>query len=525
MKKMKKLMMATLLSLTTTAAQVVHAQVISFSMEEEAASKNSPEGWTEVKLPTNLPAFTEDNTFYITDAKFGASTSSADNTSAIQAALDAAYSAGGGMVVIPEGTFLCNTLKVGSKTVLHLCKNATLKWLSYSDRSHTEGNIFITNRGSSATYSSDIVIEGEGPTSVLEGQGQEWWDNYKESGMKRGGMIRFNKGQRFLFRNFRIQNAPGVNLTLGNSGGGSNNTVHDIQIYAPASSHNTDGIPIWSQYANIYNCTIDTGDDNVVCDSYARNIHVWKCTMKAGHGASLGSFTQNMHDIIYEDLTFEGTDCGFRLKSNNDRSGDVYNIIFRNCTMTNVASPISITCWYDLSYDKLDPETIEAATETMKSTTPKYHDILIQNVTASGYNSKNSNNKSYNAVYIYGRPESFVKDVTFENVNISHRNGVRLFFCEGIKFVNCTIEKTRTKVKATPEDKDLGSVMENSYKATYTWDKSSTGIASLTATPLKRSDNIYTLRGDLVKANATDADLQGLRKGIYFYNQRKIIVK
>ena len=40
-----------------------------------------------------------------------------------------------------------------------------------------------------------------------------------------------------------------------------------------------------------------------------------------------------------------------------------------------------------------------------------------------------------------------------------------------------------------------------------------------------QNNNIYTLRGDIVKANASETDLQGLRKGIYLYNQRKIIVK
>ena len=69
------------------------AQVISFSMEAEAAGKNTPEGWKEVDLPKGLPAFTEANTFYINDAQFGASTSSADNTKAIQAALDKAAAA------------------------------------------------------------------------------------------------------------------------------------------------------------------------------------------------------------------------------------------------------------------------------------------------------------------------------------------------------------------------------------------------------------------------------------------------
>lgn len=497
------------------------AQVISFSMDEEATSKNTPEGWTEVQLPQNLPAFTEANTFYITN--YGASTESADNTTAIQNALNAANSAGGGMVVIPAGEWLFGRIQIGSRTVLHLCAGATLKLLAYSDQAHNIKTPYITNKSNAC----DIVIEGESKeTSIIEGQGGPWWDavEAKESGLQRGSIIRFENGSnssRFLFRNFRIQNAPGTNLTLGNSGRGTHNTVHDVDIYAPASSasdpsHNTDGIPMWAAYANIYNCTIDTGDDNVVTDDNAQYIHVWNCNFKAGHGASLGSYTKNMHHIIYENLTFDGTESGFRLKSNEERSGDVHDIIFRNCTMTNVASPISITCWYDLSYDKLNPATIAASPEAVKSTTPVYHNILIQNVTATGYNNKNSNDKNYNGIYIYGRPESHVYDVTFDNVQISHRNGVRLFFCEDIKFINgCTFTRTKDNVTVKATDPDLSPVMENSYEASYTWNSEPSGVNAIHADTASESTT-YNLQGVRID-NPT--------KGIYIQKGKKIIIK
>lgn len=511
-----------LLSLMTlTATLTVNAQVISFSMDAEKSDKNTPEGWTEVNLPQDLPAFTETNTFYITD--FGASTTSTNNTAAIQAALDAANKAGGGMVVVPAGEWLFGRITIGSKTILHLCANATLKLLAYTDQpDHTTKTPYITGKNNA----SDIVIEGESKeTSVIEGQGSPWWDavENKESGLQRGSIIRFHQGQRYLFRNFRIQNAPGTNLTLGQSGKGAHNTVHDVSIYAPDSSapdpsHNTDGIPVWTQYVNIYNCDIDTGDDNVVTDSYAQYVHVWNCDFKAGHGASLGSYTVDMHHIIYEDLTFEGTGCGFRLKSNTDRSGDVHDIIFRNCTMTNVATPIQITAWYDKVPN--DPATATASPEAKKSTTPEYHHILIQNVTATGYDSKNSNDKNYNGIMIYGRPESYVYDVTFDNVKISHRNGVRLFFCKDIKFINgCTFTKTRTNQTVEPTADDLSSIMENSYEASYTWNKGATAIEDL-AMPQKgqKSDTYYNLQGSQLQSKPT-------KRGIYIHNGKKNMIR
>ncbi len=54
-------------------------------------------------------------------AEFGAKGDDrTDNTRAVQTALDAAGTAGGGKVTVPRGEFLCVTLKHGSHIELHL---------------------------------------------------------------------------------------------------------------------------------------------------------------------------------------------------------------------------------------------------------------------------------------------------------------------------------------------------------------------------------------------------------------------
>ena len=486
---MKKYIFTTLLGACLFSIQTLSAQAIAFSMAEEQASQNTPEGWSAVQLPKNIPDITESNTFYITN--YGASTSSADNTAAIQNALNAATTAGGGMVVVPAGTWMFGRIQIGAKTILHLCAGATLKLLAYSNQpDHTTKTPYITNKNGAC----DIVIEGESKeTSIIEGQGGPWWDavEQKVSGLQRGSIIRFENGSgsRFLFRNFRIQNAPGTNLTLGNSGRGTHNTVHDVSIYAPSShaadpSHNTDGIPIWAAYANIYNCDIDTGDDNVVTDSKAQYIHVWNCNFKAGHGASLGSYTSDMHDIIYEGLTFDGTDCGFRLKSNTDRSGDVYNLVFRNCTLRSVTNPIQITAWYDTLPES--PAAAAASPSAVTSTTPKFHDITIENITVSGYTGSASGKNGY-GIFIYGRPESLVKNVTFKNVHIRQGGGMKLNFCEGVTFdENCWYAKTLTGKTSTTAG--ITDVIDEQYQCSYTWNG---GEPDVTVTDVELSGSTY----------------------------------
>lgn len=302
-------------------------------MAAEQKAQNTPEGWTAVELP-QLPEITSANTFNIKD--YGASTSAEDNTRAIQKALDA-VPATGGMVVIPAGTWMFGSkdqmtsqtevLSIKSKTILHLSANATLKLVEYGKAPNTK-IVFIgcKNRGKGIT---DIVIEGEGETSVIDGQGARWWlaKENKET-FNPGAMIRFEQGKRFLLRNFKIQNTPGVNITISNGGKASHATIHDVTISEPASeigkgkaSHNTDGVAIWGPYVNIYNCNISNGDDNVVCDNDAQYIHVWDCYFGTGHGASIGSYTHNIKHVWFDNITMNGTTAGIRLKTGINSDG------------------------------------------------------------------------------------------------------------------------------------------------------------------------------------------------------------
>lgn len=409
----------------------------------EQIAQNTPEGWTAVELP-QLPTITSENTFNIKD--YGASTSAADNTKAIQKALDAVPSTGG-MVVIPAGTWMFGStdqmtsktevLSIKSKTVLHLCAGATLKLVEYGKAPNNK-TLFI---GCKNKNQSDIVIEGEGETSIIDGQGTRWWkarDN-KET-FNPGAMIRFEKGSRFLIRNLKVQNTPGVNITLSNSNGASNGTVHDVTIYNPSSetkteqpSHNTDGISIWGHHMNIYNCNISTGDDNVVCDNDAQYIHVWNCDFGTGHGTSIGSFTKNIKHVWFDNITMNGTTAGIRMKTgiNSDgtlRGGGEEDWKFTNFTMTKVKNPFSIDCFYDKNYNS-DPAVDKANARALDSTTPTYNGILLQNV-------KTTDVCDGKAIFLIGRPESHIKNVTLDNVQISAKTGIDIRFVDNLVFKN-----------------------------------------------------------------------------------------
>lgn len=494
---LQTIVLAALLALPTFAKAQTFAGITA-----EQSAQNTPEGWTAVALP-QLPAITSANTFNIT--KYGASTSSADNTKAIQAALDAVPSTGG-MVVIPAGTWMFGStdqmtsstevLSIKSKTILHLCAGATLKLVEYGKAPNTK-KIFI---GCKNRKQNDIVIEGEGVTSVIDGQGARWW-LARENGetFDPGAMIRFEQGSRFLLRNFKIQNTPGVNITISNSGKANNATIHDVTISEPASeagagkaSHNTDGISIWGPYVNIYNCNISNGDDNVVCDNAAQYIHVWNCDFGTGHGASIGSFTKNIKHVWFDQITMNGTTAGVRLKTgiNSDgtlRGGGEEDFKFTNITMTKVANPFSMDCYYDKKYNA-DPAVDKANARALDGTTPTYNGVLLQNI-------KTTDVCTGNAIFLVGRPESHIKNVTLDNVQINAKKGIDIRFVDNLIFKNGS--KITVSNNGTMWVKNFDSTVDDQCDATKTT------VTPPTPTPGDATADSYILYSKTLSENAT----------------------
>ena len=484
----KNMVLAALMTLPVLAK----AQTTFAGITAEQNAQNTPEGWTAVELP-RLPAITSANTFNIIN--YGASTSAADNTKAIQKALDAVPTTGG-MVVIPAGTWMFGStdqmtsktevLSIKSKTVLHLCKGATLKLVEYGTAPNNK-TVFIgcKNKGKNVT---DVVIEGEGETSIIDGQGARWWLAKEQSEtFNPGAMIRFEQGQRFLLRNFKIQNTPGVNITISNSGKASHATIHDVTISEPASeagkgkaSHNTDGVSIWGPYVNIYNCNISNGDDNVVCDNDAQYIHVWNCNFGTGHGASIGSYTKNIKHVWFDNITMNGTTAGIRMKTGQDvdkttnkvtlRGGGEEDWKFTNFTMSKVKNPLSIDCFYDKNYNS-DPAVDKANARALDSTTPTYNGIYLQNV-------KTTDVCEGNAIFFVGRPESHIKNVTLDNVQISAKKGI------DIRFVDNLVFKNGSKITVSS-----GAMWLKKFDSTYEDQCNATSTGTIETDP----NGIYTL--------------------------------
>jgi polygalacturonase len=380
-----------------------------------------------------------DKVFKVAD--HGAAAGAGDNAKAIQETIDAAAAAGGGVVEVPAGEFLCGPIKLADKIDLRLDKGAMLKMLpmdQYPGGTRTPQS-FITGQ-----RLHDVAISGEG---TIEGQGGDWWPlvkGPKARPITRPRMIALSGCDKVLIEKVHLQNSPMFHIAI--SGHSTNVTVRGVTIRAPAStdptnpSHNTDACDVSGSHVLIQDCDVSVGDDNFTCGGGTSDVRITHCTYGNGHGVSIGSPTAGgVSDITVEDCTFTNTEAGIRIKSDRDRGGTVERMTYRNLKMTNVGIPILIYGSYmapEREYRDLTNLTADIAStypsKAVGNRTPIYRDITFTNITATVM-------KDRRAGLIWGLPEAPATNIVLQNVSITADKPFGIYNAEDVRVENCKI--------------------------------------------------------------------------------------
>ena len=348
------------------------------------------------------------------------------DTAAVQKAIDKCAQPGG-VVRFSPGTYISAPLTLKSHTHLALEAGATL--LGSPDMSDYPVRPDAPWRRISllhADNAEDIAITGGGS---VDGNGKVWWEQQlnRPKGTKenqRPLLIDLTHTKKILIDGVTIQNSPQYNITTFWCDG---LTVRNVRILNPGrGAPNTDGIdPVSTSHVLIEHAYIDTGDDNVAIKSGlvergdpnvpSTDITIRDCIFKAGHGLSIGSeISGGVRNVTVERVSFTGTRQGIRIKSARGRGNDIGNFKYRDIKMDGVETPIQITSYYT-GLVKDDPG--QAVTEH----TPKFHDITIENLTATG---------AKNAAVIMGLPESPIRRVVMKNVDISAARGMLIQYAD-----------------------------------------------------------------------------------------------
>jgi polygalacturonase len=363
----------------------------------------------------------------------------ATNTTAIQSAINAASAAGGGVVRVPAGTYLCGPIRLASKINLHLEAGALLRMLPLDK--YPGGTVNPENFISGADL-HDVAITGAG---AIDGQGAPWWPFAKTSRTaKRPRMITPANCERLLIEGITLSNSPMFHIAIG--GKCSDVTVRHVTVRAPASddpvlpSHNTDACNVKGRNILITDCDISTGDDNFTCGGGTSDVLITNCTYGFGHGVSIGSPTAGgVSNLTVINCTFNNTEAGIRIKSDRDRGGYLHHLTYMNLRMTNVNVPILIYAAYMATnreyrdLNRLTPETAASyPAQAIGPRTPIYRDIIFSNITATAAAGRR-------AGLIWGLPEMNITNVLLEKISIQADKPFGIYAAQNVRLVDCKI--------------------------------------------------------------------------------------
>jgi polygalacturonase len=360
-------------------------------------------------------------------ARYGArADGTTKDTAAIQAAIDDCAARGGGTVTLTLGIYLSAPIVLKSHVTLDVAAGATL--LGSPDHGDYPQMPVFREPGRqsliSATNADDVAITGQG---IIDGNGQSWWTDARgkrPSGVMgevvfRPRLIVFDHCRHVRITGVTVQNSPSWQIVPYYS---DNVQISHIKVLAPPNAPNTDAIdPFASSHVTIDHVIADTGDDNIAIksgainspgpDDPAHDIIINDCTFLHGHGLSIGSeLAGGAQNILAERISFDGTDQGIRIKANRDRGHDVSHIVFRDLKMTGVKTAILISEYYP----SVAPPASNAPAPIGRLT-PFFHDITIENVTATG---------GKVAAVVYGLPESPVKGLVLRHVRLDAEKGM-----------------------------------------------------------------------------------------------------
>jgi len=374
-----------------------------------------------------------------------------DDTAAIQTALDASGQTNG-TVHFSLGTYLSKPLTIRTKTTLNLDQGAILQASPVQSDYLKGGGDWLKARSSGAFTPfiggndlEDVVIEGPG---IIDGHGEVWWDEAEKARRKVSGytlprpnLIGLTRVTNLVVRDITLRNSPKFHLVPTECEGV---VISNTTILAPEHAANTDAIdPSACKNVLITHCVIDVGDDNVAIKAgrkiagrefASEDIVVRDCTFRHGHGLSIGSETGGgVRNVLVTHCTFENTENGLRIKSQQGKGGLVENIRYEHITMTNVDPAITLTSYYQNNSAKDVPGSqppVDAPAPPPGKGTPVYRDIYVTDVTATCQRS---------AGVIMGLPTCCVSNVILENVTINSGGGLKIINARAIQLRHVTV--------------------------------------------------------------------------------------
>ncbi len=230
-----------------------------------------------------------------------------NNAAAIQRAVNACATAGGGTVWFPTGDFLSGTIVLKSNVTLHFSPGATL-WGS-REISDYYPPYLIRAHGA-----ENVGIEGSG---AINGSGDAYWESdFKPKAKRPEALIRLDRCRNVRIRDIRVRNTPKFGIHPVECDGVS---IRGVSMITDMRGPNTDGIdPESSRNVVISDSYIETGDDAICLKSHrlpCENIAVSNNVLVSDDSAikiGTGTYSDVRH-CVFSNCVITGTRYGIAM--------------------------------------------------------------------------------------------------------------------------------------------------------------------------------------------------------------------
>ena len=291
---------------------------------------------------------------------------STDDAAAIQRAVDACSSQGGGQVLFPAGhVFLSGPVELKSNVEIRL--EATATWMANPDEQIYRLSAFGDNRGEgmmwlwcrdveNLSFTGLGTIDGNG----IRFMGSELTDSYELKPLAdpafdpRPHVLTLIGVKKLRMRDVTIRNGAYWTVHLV---GCDDAVIEGISLLNNLKIRNGDGIDIdHSRHVRISNCHITSGDD-CICLKNRReweqygpthDITVSNCTM-ASRSCAIKIGSENMDSIsrvMIDNCTIYGSNRGIGIQNRDE--GTVTDVTFSNITL-------ECRLWSDVWWGKAEP--------------------------------------------------------------------------------------------------------------------------------------------------------------------------
>lgn len=348
------------------------------------------------------------------------------NTKSIQAAIDSAAISGGGVVIIPAGSFVSGSIHLKTGVILHLNQNAVLLG------STNPYDYLVDNQMKNFVYANKadhIGITGEG---AINGRGRELalridslfyagkWDdpgyNFRRHRPgRRPRLVHFSECNDVSLEGITVRNSANWVLNFDQC---RNLTINKITVDSDAYWNN-DGIDIEDcRNVSVTGCYVNSADDGICLKSNPGNIndsiYIANCIVRSSASAikfgtaSHGGFKNvkikniSVYDTFRSAIALESVD-----------GGALENVEISDVTASNTGNAIFI---------KLGHRNVDGEIGTLKN-------VIIRNVTVQvpfgppdlKYEIRGPELNFFHNTFpasITGLPGHFIENVMLENIHI-----------------------------------------------------------------------------------------------------------